>query len=457
MSEPLIIFSGDGHIGPIPEQVREYLEPKFQGAMADLEQECRDFDQISNPSIKKLTPEQLEAVDDDQAISSFGESGGYDMDIRLRELDREGVAGELLLAGHQLAVQPFFSVVNKPYPADLRAAGARAQHRWVADCIAQAPGRWYGVTEPGPCLDLDETIRELQWSAEHGFVAAYLPQNTYDETLPPLTDPYYEPYWAACADLGFTLIVHAGWGMPQGKFWEFAARFVSQTVGGDGLSQNNPAMMEAMEAAVGDDPLALDMGPRRAMWQLMLAGVFDRYPNLRLVPTEVRADWIPATLKVLEDRFEQGDTPLRKRPSEYWAENFFVTPSSPHRSEMEMRHDIGVERMIFGVDFPHPEGTWPNTHDWIRSAFAGVPEEEARAILGENAIRCFGLDRDKLAKVAERIAPKPEDVLGGGYEIDQRRLDHFNDRGGYAKPAEQIDPESVRTLFEEDLHAVASH
>jgi predicted TIM-barrel fold metal-dependent hydrolase len=453
--EPLIIFSGDGHIGPLPDTVREYIDPEFRGAIADLEQECADFAKFANPSIDRLSPEDMAMVDDDGAISSFGESGAYDMDVRLRELDREGVAGELLLAGHQLAVQPFFSVVNKPYPPDLRAAGARAQHRWVADCITQAPGRWYGVTEPGPCLDLDETIRELTWSAEHGFVAAYLPQNTYDESLPPLTDPYYEPYWSACADLGFALIVHAGWGMPQGKFWEFAANFVAQTVGADGLVEANLEMMEAMGSEP-DAPLTLDMGPRRAMWQLMLAGVFDRYPDLRLVPTEVRADWVPGTIKTLDDRFDRGDTPLKMRPSEYWHQNCFVTPSSVHRCEIEMRHEIGIDEMIFGVDYPHPEGTWPNTQDWIRAAFDGVPEGEARAILGENAIRCFGLDRDALAKVAARIAPKVEDVLGGGYDVDQRRLDLFTARGGYAKPAEQVSAEGVQSLVDEDLRALAT-
>ena len=107
------------------------------------------------------------------------------------------------------------------------------------------------------------------------------------------------------------------------------------------------------------------------------------------------------------------------------------------------------------VDFPHPESTWPNTQDWIRAAFDGVPEHEARAILGENAITCFRLDRDKLLKVAERIAPRAEDVLGGGYTIDERRLAAFNDRGGYAKPPEQVVPTDVSSLLEEDLHAVA--
>ena len=56
---------------------------------------------------------------------------------------------------------------------------------------------------------------------------------------------------------------------------------------------------------------------------------------------------------------------------------------------------------VVGRDYPHPEGTWPNTLDWLRAAFAGVPESDARKILGENAIRCFGLD----APAIDAISP----------------------------------------------------
>jgi hypothetical protein len=134
-----------------------------------------------------------------------------------------------------------------------------------------------------------------------------------------------------------------------------------------------------------DSPLKLDMGPRRVIWQLMLGGVFDRYPDLKLALTECRADWLPDTLSMLDARFDEGDTPLLMRPSEYWERHCFVTASSIHRAEVEMRDDIGLDQLMFGVDYPHPEGTWPNTWDWLRFAFAGVPEDDARRILASSA------------------------------------------------------------------------
>ncbi len=74
-----------------------------------------------------------------------------------------------------------------------------------------------------------------------------------------------------------------------------------------------------------------------------------------------------------------------------------------------MRHEIGVEQIAFGRDYPHPEGTWPNTTEWLKDALIGVPEDEARLMLGENAIRFFGLDGPKLIRIAERVGPTMDD------------------------------------------------
>ena len=68
-----------------------------------------------------------------------------------------------------------------------------------------------------------------------------------------------------------------------------------------------------------------------------------------------------------------------------------------------MRHEIGIDSLLFGADHVHYEGTWPNTWDWIRDAFQGVPEQEARAILGDNAIRVFNLDAAKLNTIVAAI------------------------------------------------------
>jgi predicted TIM-barrel fold metal-dependent hydrolase len=450
--DPLLIVSGDGHMGAEPETYRPYFDPQYRGLIADLEADNKWFTDVSFSIRPPLADDVMEAVDPDRRMRTGGSRGAFDIKRRMQELDREGVAAEVVYSGHQLATMPFFSVVNNPWPAETRAAGMRAYHRWAAECFAESGGRMNGVAEPGPCLDMDETVKELRWCAAHGFRSVQAPGNTADDSLPPVTDRYFEPFWAACAELGLVVAAHAGYGHKQGKFWEFAASFMTQVVGAHEANAKPMNAMEALESEGGF--FNLDMAPRRLAWQLMLGGVFDRYPDLKFALTEVRADWLPATLRRLDELAARQPTPLKRTPSEYWARNCFVTPSSIHLCEMEMRHQIGVDNLIFGTDYPHPEGTWPNTKQWIQMTFAGVPETEARKILGENAIRCYGLDRDKIAAIAAKIAPAPSEVFVDKPNVDPLCIRNFNDRGGLLNPAEEVRAADIDPLFETDLRLV---
>jgi predicted TIM-barrel fold metal-dependent hydrolase len=436
------------------------LDPKFHEALDDLiRQDAADGFWIQTKN--RLTPEQLQVVDVDDTIATDGEFGGWDFARRLTELDSQGIAVDVLHAGPHLMTLPFFSIMNAPYPVELRTAGMRAYHRWAADAMAVAPDRFVGIADPGPCLDFAQTEEELRWCREHGFGGVSLVQQVWDHDLPPVQDRYYEPFWSICADLGLVLSVHAGWGSPQGKFQEFCKAFLANVVGTDGDDEffkqgllSEDKMMEAM-ASDPNSPLALDMGPRRAVWQLIAGGVFDRHPTLKLALTEVRADWVPGTLGVLDASFERGEFPGRHKPSEYWSEHCFVSPSSIHRCEVEMRHEIGLGQMMFGADFPHPEGTWPNTKTWIREAFAGIPEDDVHAILSGNAIRCYNLDPVVVDAIAARIGPTQEEVFGS-QEVDPALIDHFNLRAGYLRGPEDVDSDMVTSLLQEDLDTLVS-
>jgi hypothetical protein len=100
-----------------------------------------------------------------------------------------------------------------------------------------------------------------------------------------------------------------------------------------------------------------------------------------------------------------------------------------------MRHEIGVETIDFGRDYPHTEGTWPNTPAYLRELFEGVPEPDVRLMLGENAIRFLELDRTRLAEVVERVGPTIESITGPS-TMDPALLTHLDDRCGFSKPAE---------------------
>src|SRR5262249_48660223 len=158
------------------------------------------------------------------------------------------------------------------------------------------------------------------------------------------------------------------------------------------------------------------LGHRQAMWQLMLGGVFDRHPDLKLMMTEVRADWIPATVRYLDAVFDANRDQLRTelRPSEIWQSNCLAAVSFMHKAEVAMRDEIGVDTMNFGRDYPHGESTWPNTRAYLHGLFQGVPEGEVRKILGENLIRFLDLDAKPLDEIAARIGPTLDEITGDG-------------------------------------------
>jgi predicted TIM-barrel fold metal-dependent hydrolase len=302
---------------------------------------------------------------------------------------------------------------------------------------------------------MDATIAELNWVADHGFVSVGVPGSIRREPIPPLHDPAFDRFWATCEERGLVLSIHAGWGAQQGSFFDFRDKLLA-----------NPDVIKRVQnegkaAVLGElfrnsraSPFLLNMGPRRVFWQLALGGVFDRFPQLKLCLTEIRADWIPGTLAELDAQFDAGAFTAKMKPSEYFRKHVWVTPSSPRRHEILDRQAIGLDHFMFGVDYPHSESTWPNTADWIRSAFEGVPEKEARMILGLNALECYGLPGDALRKVAARIGLGADEVLDPHRRAPQEIVAHFTARAGYEYPREELDVPSIRAAVAEDLAAI---
>jgi predicted TIM-barrel fold metal-dependent hydrolase len=376
-------------------------------------------------------------------------------------MDREGVAAELIYHGDFRLGDLFHNNTNRKYPLEAWEAGARAWNRWAADTFGFATDRFLVTGAIGPCIDMAAAVAELHWIADHGFAATYLPGYMRHQDTPPLFDGHWDPFWAACAERGLAVVTHAGFGWQQGAVFGQLERILDDVAAAAGSTEREELFAHAdavaQESVQFFNDFLNSVLPRRPLWQLMLGGVFDRHPGLRLVLTEIRADWIPATLRYLDQVYaaRRGDLPARRPPSDYWPTNCLVGASFIHKAEVDMRDEIGVETIAFGRDFPHPEGTWPHTREWLRDAFADVPEDEARAMLGENAIDFLGLDRDRLAEIARRIGPTFADVTGGG-AVRPELIDSFAVRGGYLKPPEgaaRID--IIDELIQEDVATLA--
>src|SRR5262249_45961361 len=150
----------------------------------------------------------------------------------------------------------------------------------------------------------------------------------------------------------------------------------------------------------------------------------------------------------------RNDLPSVRRPSEHWQAHCLTSLSFVHRAEVVMRHEIGIDNVLFGRDFPHAEGTWPNTAEWLTDAFQGIPDHELRLVLGENAVRFFGLDPVPLREVAARAGPTIADVTGRASDVDPAMVAHWNARGGYLTPMEQVDTGAIDALLTDDLTAL---
>jgi predicted TIM-barrel fold metal-dependent hydrolase len=450
----LVVVSADGHATPPIHEIVTYLEAPARAMVDTLIRENWVFNDLAARPRRPST-KVIERFDARSMIRSGGEYGAGNPKVRLEQMDAEGIAAELVHPHAQTNAPPFFAA----HSLDVRAAGARAYNRWLADFLAACDGRLFGVAECGPLHDMDAAIADLEWAARNGFVSVSTPGALPSPHLPFLYDQYFEPFWSACEELGLVLSVHAGWAGTRNSVIDFtkmppADRQKAMMAAAGNVVDDDPAVQarlvtEAMNTKGSVMRIGLQQ-PRRVMWQLMAGGVLDRHPRLKVALTEIRADWVPVLLEHLAERFAALGVPAVLSPREYWQRHFLVVPSSIHRAEVAMRHDIGLGQLGFGQDFPHWEGTWPHTVQWLQDAFRGVPQTEARAILADTAIAFYGLPGDRLREVASRIGPLADDVFGD-HAVDDDLITHMHQRSGYLRPPDPFWADEIDVAIDNDL------
>src|SRR6202012_3804151 len=99
-----------------------------------------------------------------------------------------------------------------------------------------------------------------------------------------------------------------------------------------------------------------------------------------------------------------------RRRRDFSTRSASLGPSTPRPRERARRYEIGVGNIMWGNDFPHPEGTWPYTRAFLKDRFWDIPVDETARILGLNQAEFYGFDLDRLQPVADRIGPTPEDL-----------------------------------------------
>src|SRR4051812_26211695 len=291
------ILSCDTHIGPrVNEDLRQYCPKKY----------LEDFDDFVTWMDSKES-----GVGGIDALELT--NGHWDVHARLRDLDKDGTAAEVIFHGSQNG-QPIPWNVSDPslgpmsivrmYDVDyeLAALGRKMYTQWLADFCSVEPERHVGLAQL-PMWDIDKAIEEATWAREHGLRGINFPS----ESGPTETsrsrygglyyyhDPKWEPFWSACEDLGLQLASHGGFG-PMTDITLPASSVLW--------------VYETQEIA------------RRPMARMIMSGVFERHPNLKLVFTEHPGDWWRIKLADLDSLHYMAGLP--KKPSEYAKNNVFI-------------------------------------------------------------------------------------------------------------------------------------
>ena len=408
------IISSDCHAGALPVTYNEYMPRRYHeaanawwigyaremyaraGTFFDQEAVETYAEQVgegggrmrafSDPGTRLSDEDVLGMLSD--ASSPFApRRGEFDATVRIRELDADGIAGEVIFP--QMA--PFGAGLMQyrfPVTPEQSFVGCQAYNRWLADLCRANPQRHAGVALID-VEDIDASVREIRAAREMGlWGGVLLPTSTGAHPFYP--HPRYEPIWAVCEELDMPLQSHSGWSPDYGDVPSATAMFISE----------------------------VDMFAQRPFTALLWSGVFERYPRIRYMLTETGVGWVVEKLRVLEFKaanpmFRHFRKGLSLSPSEYFARNCFVGASFMPEHEGRFRHQIGVDRLMWGSDYPHLEGTWPNTMKALNATFGEYPEDEIRAILGLNAARAYGFDLAALQPIADRIGPSIAAIRSG--------------------------------------------
>jgi predicted TIM-barrel fold metal-dependent hydrolase len=392
----IFLASADGHVGISTQDYGDYIEREYQPA----------FEEFLAHHKYRWTPERPESMfraDLRQRHFDYPRFEEHGLDVlhdpvqRLVQLDADGVAVDVLFPDDQnLNTPPWLAGIaphglDAKYPHELRLAGARAYNRWLAEFCAHSSTRLLGITALGTLEDVDAAVAEAYRAAESGLRSGIvLPCDYY---LPLYHHERYEKLWRACEEVGLVVVVHSGDGGPS---WY-----------GDGTRAGAVYMAEVFFYS------------RRPLWCLIFGGVFDRYPGLKVAFTEQGSAWVPGTLQLLEGivdsdffRWTEED-PLALRPTEYFERNCFVGNSTMTRADIDQMEAQRIANVMWGTDFPHFEGMWPHTRSRLRELVCGVPVTRARALLGGDLARAYGIDVDAMQDLVERIGPRPSDLALG--------------------------------------------
>ena len=341
--------SADSHVTEPIELYAERVGPAYR----DRAPAIHERDGWRTLVIEGMDPRKLMRAEE-LAVATVGD---WDADSRRRDQAADGVVAEVIFP--TFALQACFSSDDP----GLQLALCRAYNDWAADVFPRGgPLLAVGTV---PMLDIDDAVAEATRLAGLGFRALFLPARV---DARPYNDPAYDRFWALAQELGLPLTFHSGTG-------------------------HEPRIMRGPGGAVINYLLGAQLDGPMVMLALAAGGALDRYPGLRVVTVETGAAWLAWVMTqadaIYADHDKWARPKLSLKPSELIRRQchatFMYDPVAVNN-----RDTTGVETLMWGNDYPHPEGTWPSSQEVCATQFDGVSDEDLRAMVGGTAAKVFG-------------------------------------------------------------------
>ncbi len=359
------VISADGHVVEPGDLWLRYIEPKYRERAPRIKSNAEtDYFWIEGMNAIPLgfqsgagrRPQDLRA---DVRFDTDVPRGAWDPKARRKDMELDGIDGEVLYPSVCLQL---FALRD----LDFMYACFEAYNNWMNDLCKADPAHLKGIGLIA-LDDIERAVQELYRCKEIGLSGGMIPVAPDDDR--PYSDPLYEPFWAAAEESGLPISLHS------------STHREGSRVRAKGFA-DNVVKPHAVQRTIAD---------------MVFAGVFDRYPKLKLVSAESDCGWAAHYLMRMDHKF----TSLRNMynnarisgdimPSEYVKRQvyytFMIDPVGIRNRDL-----IGVGNLLWASDYPHHESTWPRSHQIIeRQCPPDISAEDKRKIIGENAARLYG-------------------------------------------------------------------
>jgi len=291
--------------------------------------------------------------------------GGWDPHARLADQDRDGVAAEIIYptVGMMLCNHTDF---------DYKKACFDAYNRWIAGYCDFRPERLIGCGQTAMRTP-EEGVADLHAIKKLGLRGVMMPG---EPALEDYDSPLYNPFWEAAIELRLPLSFHI-----------LTTR--SAPVRGPRINSF----------------LSIIRGNQDIMGTLIFGGVFERYPELKVVCAEADAGWVPHYMYRMDHAYSRHrnwlapGVELAKLPSEYFSENIYTTFQDDWVA-FKLVNEMNFERLLWANDFPHSDSTWPWSREMLAEQTSLLTEAQTQAILSNNVARLYDIDIGQLEAAA---------------------------------------------------------